>query len=636
MFSTLEVSMETYASMNTERPLWSTFYPALLGDIERISPEISASEEMCILRHAEKAYGEDLYLTVLPSMGKQLDKALAASFSINIGYEAYGSMWPTLATSEGFPRFLTPFWKKLFASYGGLKGIIYPRFDIRDSEEVSLGYEVFCLRQFLLAFSKVTDVEPKVSCDDEVNSFIDRVTKARKVSLLGRNDVLSNARRLLREVLCDTEQLGAPAEESDLHPSLEAWIATPFGCHGPGAVAEGEKGQQKWDFDAIPGIDGEIYSYFPRDFHDALQCASDPRLANAIENSNVLVSRCSRLAIVPKDFRGHRLICIEPKELQFAQQGLMRVIYKITHSHWLTRRSINFNNQEHSQRLARNLSFATIDLKDASDCISLEIARLLLPRRFFKLITKYRSSHVEINGEIHRLRCLATMGSGLCFPLETLIFWAISLGAMLAHDGIAAGAAGFLTWASRYRLRVFGDDIIVPASQAGHVIEALENFGLVVNQGKTCIDTLSREACGAWYYNQDDVRILRFKTSRTIRPESWLGLLSQLAEMRDMGFKQTFQAIRQAVVDPMPPNASKRWQRRVGSALHTSFYRYNVVLQRLEFWMPVDVSLQRALPLQGVDGLYAHFTSQATNSLRLEDPREVEWRWVPIVPVMGI
>jgi len=631
--------METYTSQFKERPLWTTFYPSFLRDIERLSPEINADDECCRLKTSERIFGsEQFYAGVLPLLGKALDAALAAGAALKL-YPVFKEMSALMVDGEGYPSLLGPYWRRIFSSsrtgYLGRESILYPRYDIRDRENCKISFEVFTLRQFCLAFSKVTDIEPSVSVDEEIQSFIQRTS--RRVVITTRNDILSNARRLLREVLCDEAQTTSPAEDSDLHPALEQWIAVPFGAHGPGAVSQGEQGKEKWCFDAIAGINSEVYEYLPSDFRTAIEACEDVRLANQLRYYNSEVSRFSRLAIVPKDFRGHRLICIEPKELQFAQQGLMRVLYDIVHGHFLTRRSIDFRHQHLSSRLAKSLTFATIDLKDASDLLSIELGRTLLPRRFFKLVTRYRSSKVDVDGNAQLVRCLATMGNALCFPLETLIFWAISLGAMLAHDGIKTGKPGFLQKAARYRLRVFGDDIIVPASHAGTVIKALENSGLVVNQAKTCVDGLAREACGSWYYNQDDVRVIRFKTSRSIRPESWIGFLEDLNSLRDMGFKQTYQSIQAVMTDTTPlcgwvsKTNPPRWARRAGVALNNSFYRWNDEFQRVEFWMPVEkISRRRSSPLHGFDGIYAHFTAQATNSLHLESPRNVEWCWVPL------
>jgi len=113
-----------------------------------------------------------------------------------------------------------------------------------------LAFSLQALRQLTLAFSKVTDVKCLVTNEESVNGFISRITNPRPITCHTR--VLSRARQLLKSVLCEADEL---------HPELAQWDAIPFGRHGPGAVANREKGARKWYFQCVPGITHQLYNW---------------------------------------------------------------------------------------------------------------------------------------------------------------------------------------------------------------------------------------------------------------------------------------------------------------------------------------------------------------------------------------
>jgi len=61
------------------------------------------------------------------------------------------------------------------------------------------------------------------------------------------------------------------------------------------------------------------------------------------------------------------------------------------------------------------------------------------------------------------------------------------------------------------RVRVFGDDIIVPVDHVHSVIRSLEYFGLKVNSRKSFWNGQFRESCGREYYAGQDVSIVRVR-----------------------------------------------------------------------------------------------------------------------------
>jgi len=364
---------------------------------------------------------------------------------------------------------------------------------------------------------------------------------------------------------------------------LVDFIKNPWGRQGPGAVAGREVGCEKWSFEKWPGLPRQLFSW-----RDGMDCEIRP----------ILRQPDARVCLVPKDFRGPRVICIEPKENQFAQQGLMDILYRLVSRCVLTNRSISFLDTETSRAACFDYRYATIDLKDASDTINLVLARLLLPRWVFKLVTRYRSRGVKtLDGQIVKTNCLATMGNATCFPLETLLFWAISLATMInLRDSYPIRMRKHLN----LDIRVFGDDIIVPLWSCDAVARSLEAAGLIVNTAKTCQFSLVRESCGQWVFAGDAIKIVRFKSLDVSDYRSyiqWQDLLKDLLQedkenLSAMGIEMN-EIIEEYVV---------RIRKTDKKAFRT---RYNKNLQRLEIYAPVFVQQGRLRELVDAAGLYA-------------------------------
>lgn len=140
--------------------------------------------------------------------------------------------------------------------------------------------------------------------------------------------------------------------------------------------------------------------------------------------------------------------------------------------------------------------FSTIDLASASDTIAYQLVKLLLPSDWFSFLCDLR----HVSGVLGDSRIIyekfSAMGNGFTFPLESLIFWAVSKAAQEVNaipvrmDDIS----------------VYGDDIIVRRRGADHVISALEYCGFTVNTEKSFVEGPFKESCGCDYFNGADVR----------------------------------------------------------------------------------------------------------------------------------
>lgn len=270
--------------------------------------------------------------------------------------------------------------------------------------------------------------------------------------------------------------------------------------HGPGAVSTRERLEEKWTFRTISP---RIANTYPIDeyFFASLGHVVDD--VQGMQNLDIRESS-ARVCLVPKDSRGPRLISCESLDFQWVQQGLSRAIVERVESHPLTRWNVNFTNQQPNQfgALLGSITgrYATLDLKDASDRISVGLVHLLFPEPVLSALMDCRSLSTELpGGEIINLSKYAPMGSALCFPVLALCVWAI----------LSAGAPDADT---RESILVYGDDVVVPTAYAENATELLEAFGLKVNRAKSCTKGFFRESCGTDAFRGVNVTPVKLRT----------------------------------------------------------------------------------------------------------------------------
>lgn len=203
-----------------------------------------------------------------------------------------------------------------------------------------------------------------------------------------------------------------------------------------------------------------------------------------------------RLSFVSKDAKSYRSIVVEPSLTSYYQLGIGSHI-----ADRLRGTGIDIRDQKTNQNLARlgsvRGSLATLDLSSASDTISSELVRYLLPDEWYSLLCGFRSSEVEYKGEIIALEKFSSMGNGYTFPLETLIFYALTWAASPHHE--------------RSFINAYGDDLICGSESATTVVNLLSYCGFTVNRSKSYISGPFRESCGADFYCGVDIRPYRLK-----------------------------------------------------------------------------------------------------------------------------
>lgn len=196
----------------------------------------------------------------------------------------------------------------------------------------------------------------------------------------------------------------------------------------------------------------------------------------------VVFTHGSRFATVPKNNTNDRPINIETVGNIIVQKQIGNSIRDQLKTLW----GIDLNHlQNKHRRMISDLTRATIDLKNASDSISLDLVEFLLPQSVFTKLDRARSAFVYgPDGLYYHTKKISSMGNGFTFELMTLILTAICR----AYDPASS---------------VYGDDIIIRAADATALCDDLRRVGLVVNLEKSFIDGPFRESCGGNFHKDE-------------------------------------------------------------------------------------------------------------------------------------
>ncbi len=284
--------------------------------------------------------------------------------------------------------------------------------------------------------------------------------------------------------------------------------------HGPGATAEKLLGNQKW----TAAWHWRLENYFP----SSQYWLPNARYMNTLQEVDFRDPEDEspvRVIAVPKTQSAPRIIAAEPVCMQYTQQAIARGIKEGVYEDDILKRLLRFKRQEVNQLLAREGSItgalATLDLSEASDRIPNKLVRFMTGRweHLDGAIQASRSTRAVVRtreGEkIIPLSKFASMGSGLTFHLETIIFMVIAFVGIEASIGRRLSEADIVGLIGQ--VAVYGDDIIVPTDHVGSVVHALEAFGFKVNSQKSFWTGKFRESCGKDYYDGTDVSYVKFR-----------------------------------------------------------------------------------------------------------------------------
>jgi len=313
---------------------------------------------------------------------------------------------------------------------------------------------------------------------------------------------------------------------------------------GPGSApgAADETFLTKIGHSQLSGTSPLILSFFDQ------WCRSHPsrlsaELARTLLHGSPKIAEPVKISAVPKTSKISRLVKPEPLLNMFFQKGVQQVLEDRLFSYF----GIDLSKQPaFNAKLAYIGSitgeYATIDLKSASDHLSMKLLECFLDRQnlfWFKLL-RSESAVVPSSGVID-LHMVATMGNAFCFPLQTIVF-ACAVRAVYRSLGISFTKAfsRVTTWTEESlkafliqedlptNFGVFGDDIVVRHDAVGTLKRLLDYLGFVVNEDKSFCDEHGpfRESCGSDFWAGHNVRGVYCKSLKT--PQDRFSLINNL------------------------------------------------------------------------------------------------------------
>lgn len=234
----------------------------------------------------------------------------------------------------------------------------------------------------------------------------------------------------------------------------------------------------------------------------------------------------SRSSFVPKTLDISRMICVEPTVNMYLQLGLGEIILKRLKRYFgidlETQPSVNRYlaclGSDDGRTFGQEANYATIDLKSASDSISLGLAGDCIPPEWLSAILELRSTRTQLGRDTVELNMVSTMGNGFTFPLQTALFSCIVAACYSLDDRSVMGRNPLRAATPENRMgefSVFGDDIVVKTKYFHRVSRLLEVLGFTVNAAKSFASGGFRESCGHDYYHGYNVRAVYCRKVKT-------------------------------------------------------------------------------------------------------------------------
>lgn len=461
--------------------------------------------------------GEEFFTLTLPAFCKDFESALREGVITSerwIGWKKQEITYPWESDSlpssaraliSGPPYFLSGFLNLVFDSESGFVRHVDP---LNLDEVERIADAVQAVRQLTLMFGKeltecsedrrMAAYEQYVETDRNLTSVL-QVFLERKDAWAELDDLKRTFRFLFADV-CSS--LDKQVYEHDLLPK-----------HGPGVTADKKLGNQKFYQSVWTERMEGVFPY-------GEYCLPNWRYHGEIGAVKFLSPGAElpvRVTDVPKTARDPRIIAIEPTCRQYMQQALAIPLVQglgdvSSPTSWLLGFRDQWPNQAMAQIGSEDGSLATLDLSEASDRVPNWLVELLFEDFpwLAEGIQACRGQQATLpDGQVIDLQKFASMGSALTFPIEAMVFITVILTGLSKSMGEPVSRAFVKTL--RDKVRVYGDDIVVPADNAVDVIEHLELFGFKVNRSKSFWTGQFRESCGAEFYAGADVSIVRVR-----------------------------------------------------------------------------------------------------------------------------
>jgi len=336
--------------------------------------------------------------------------------------------------------------------------------------------------------------------------------------------------------------------------------------HGPGAVAEKKKNWEKSQFDNWPA---KLEYLFPYEMCGTSSVQSEERPAQR--------ELASILYCVPKTAKGPRLIAAEPASHMWCQKCIESYMRDQFSKSDFVAPFIDLSAQHKSGDMVLQASLdrklATVDLSDASDRLSCWTVERVL-RRSPSLLHHLHAARTRLlrdniskdKDSLIKLRKFATQGTAATFPVQSLVFLCLAL-ASSCEGEITVNKIRRL----RTQVRVYGDDIILPAHGYARLIRVMTYLGLKVNAAKSYVNGHFRESCGVDGFLGNDVTPVKPKTMVADSPASCQAIVDTSNNLFTKGLWNASNSLRST----LPPRVQRGLrivgQHDVGFAGLTSF-----------------------------------------------------------------
>jgi hypothetical protein len=421
----------------------------------------------------------------------------------------------------GIPAFLSGFLGRVFDPCSGV---------LLDNPDIEA---IYAVRQLTLMFSKIAlpqdslsgkstrVVSPRrerlamlefVQCEKDVRESDARLDPSYMVDFVRMSDLL------FRDVFSKVDR--------------DIYWARLVPKHGPGAVADKLSSNAKWNQRTWTT---RLQRHMPAEEF----LIPNPRYKEEMDRELTFLEPGAELPVrvitVPKTLKSPRVIAIEPTAMQYAQQAVKGALLSAIQEDSFLSRVIGFNDQDPNRELACRGSLsgdlATLDLSEASDRISNQQVRAMIADypHLLGVVDACRSQKADVPGHgVIRLAKFASMGSALTFPIEAMVFLTViclgverELSTPFCRESLIKRLSG--------RVRVFGDDLIVPRDNVLSVVDELSVFGHKVNVGKSFWTGRFRESCGREYYDGQDVSIVKVRSVLPTRRQDASGVISAVS-----------------------------------------------------------------------------------------------------------
>jgi hypothetical protein len=423
------------------------------------------------------------FLTItLPDFGKDFQKSLDRK-------QVDPDSFLGFKRRAGLPQFL-----------GGFLDLVFDRTSGRLLDEPSID-AILAIRQLTLVFGKVL-----FPCSDT------RVRAAMRGYIQCEQDVREWDRDNSHS-LYEFEQMSGFLYQS-MFSSIDRdiYIGNVVPKHGPGVTADRLLGNKKFTQRTWTSRLEEIFPFgeylFPS--HSYYDKYDDVNILEPDAEMPV------RVIPVPKTQKTPRIIAIEPTAMQYMQQGILELLLRYIERDDILSHMLGFRYQEPNQLMAREGSLrgtlATLDLSEASDRVSNQLVRAMTARSpwLHKALDATRSRRADVPGHgVVRLAKFASMGSATCFPVEAMTFLVIVL--LGIQDSLNRPLTARDLRSLVGRVRIYGDDIIVPVDHVHSVVRRLGQFNALVNGNKSFWNGKFRESCGKEYFAGHDVSIVKVR-----------------------------------------------------------------------------------------------------------------------------